>query len=1032
MKKISALIVFTLLSFLIASPRVFAYNAKVTYPGSKEDTGIRYSAEGNSNKGVLKQRRYEVIYGGKTYEGYCLDPGLNGPTNVTCSPYEGDPGIIWLLEQLRSESDNNVKLLAFRFYGIYKDMSKNSDTISTPDKAAMVRFLQAKDGNQAIISMYGSDPYVFLSGNTTLIDKAYALAYNARTMSVGDFEESSTGSITVGTKSVNGLTATYPLTSNAEIKEDYFDFECENCTIMSKEWSGTVGSVTVAANECDKEFNLVIVYKASNTSAYMCSNGQKNTQTIFMISDGNNDEVKVPYPDKIACDGENCCTDDPIEPGWIDGNINNCCEDGGNSEAHEYDLDKLFCKDDDLDVDYYKPKCKTDYYVQEDTELNENYCKMYCTERVSVEIPGPITATSGRYFQLTTTSKGTKSPYIEGFKRCRIRVQYDIWEKDYNGVVEKEIKNYNEFQQNKANQFIYESATSSTRSDTVTVSQKCKRKINDTCYRTVGNGIKQPYACSYYEDAGSVSANVSYSYTLYTFGITLKNYHTVKLNDTKVKNYTEYEILYDKTNTATHSKYSTYDLNGQIQNVQSAANSLSCPSGTEKDGSPTIPDLPDQGKGYPNEDVPTVAKSYQTKAEASNNAYNAAAREAKQLEEDIDRCDNYFTKYEGADAESNYSFNTSMEFSYTQVYMDNDRGLQMDEQYIHFEDEPGCVITGPTSGPDSEDKLAGKRYSTIYSKSGNTEKLVDFGEKTLQFEESTTGYQKYRDTQYDADKIFTHDAKYRAECSWNEGENIYYTLTPNGSVSESTDFINFTEHGQEYRIHLSTLDGTYETHWQLIGLGSTNKNSGKGKFDDYFASQGTTCANESPSETSMLTCKIHVEYEIILTGYCNGSNGTDTTVNVADCDPYKEGYNLFSFKVVDPANLFPNGYTTDAGAVGYNWSSTEKGQETLKEIEERAKETRTYDREYLTYSFGLSPTDMGHVKNYNVQANASGGYSDFNMDCNCSGKSCINCKSTFVSELANGNVIYDGQNHSVTGWTNNQNNLDAIRRKYGW
>lgn len=1039
MKKIKLMTIIALISFLVASPKVFAYNAQMVWGTSdKHDTGIKFSALGNSNRGTYYQRSYKIRYGGKLNDAYCLDPHLSAPTNLTCAPYDGDPGITWLLQQFQGIADNDLKLLTFRFYGIYMDLSKGSTTGNNKtDKQAMIRFLQSKEGNPDIIRDFGSDPYVFLSGNTALIDQAFNLAYQARSMSGGAIENTQTGSITVGQKTVNGLNATYPLTSTAEIKPEFIDFECEGCTILNKQWSGTTGTVTVAANECNKEYKLNIVYKSAasvGTNAYICSGGGSKEQTFFMVdSNPNQDEVKVPYPDKVPCDGENCCNEDPIEPGWIGGNVNNCCEDGGNSEAHEYDLDKLFCRDKDLQVDYYSPKCKTDYYVQEDTDLNEKYCKMFCTERVSVEIPGPITATSGRYFQLTTTSKGTKSPYIEGFKRCRIRVQYDIWEKDYNEVVKKEIENYNNFQYNEAYYLIYKSATGEKVTYNVRVTQKCKKWVPTTC----PNG--QSGSCGHYDSAGEEGETVTGTYTRYTFSITEKNYHTVKLNDSKLKNYTEYELLHNQTLPATHSKYSTYDLDEHIAKVREAANGLSCGT-NEKDGSPTIPDLPDQGKGYPNEDVPAVRDSWKNKADASNNAYNGAAREAKELEKDLDKCDYYFEPgggklggpYKGANAKENYDFNASMDFSYTQVYMDNEKGLQMDEQYIQFEDEPGCEISGPTPGPDGADKLSGKRYSSIYSKSGNIEKLVDFKEGTLKHEESSTGYQKYRDDPYNADKLFTHDAKYRAECSWNEGENVYYTLSPNGFVSEGTDFINFTEHGQEYRLHLSTLDGTYETHWKLIGLGSTDKASGKGKFDDFFMSQGETCANESPSETSMLTCKIHVEYEIVLTGYCNGSNGTDTTVNVEDCDPYKEGYNLFTFKVVDSTNLFPNGYSTDAGEVAYNWSSTDKGQTAKREIEARGAADKTYARENLTYSFVLSPTDMGHIKNYNAQANADGGYSDFNMNCSCSGDSCINCKSLFLNELANGNVTYDGQQHSVTGWNNKQTSLDGVRRKYGW
>lgn len=602
--------------------------------------------------------------------------------------------------------------------------------------------------------------------------------------------------------------------------------------------------------------------------------------------------------------------------------------------------------------------------------------------------------------------------------------------KDYNEVVKKEIENYNNYQYNETQHLIYENGAShpETKSGSIELKVSCHTETSYACDKD-GDG-KKDETCYKTTCEREKSTSYPYNYTKYRFDITEKRYHRVKLKDELVSNYTAYELTYRDSPNVTHSKYSTWNLEEHISAANSALDSLASSCGCATIDTKTREKMPDEGAGYPNENVPERRDYWDGQAKASNNAYNGAAREAKQLEEDIDRCDNYFTKYEGANAEENYAFNTSMSFSYTQVYMDNDRGLQMDEQYIQFEDEPGCVITGPTLGPDGADKLAGKRYSSIY-KTG-FEKMTDFKETTLKYQEDRFGFRGYQDEPYDADKLFTHDAKYRAECSWNEGENIYYTLSPNGLVSEGTDFINFTEHGQEYRLHLSTLDGKYETHWQLVGLGSTDKTSGKGKFDDFFMSQGQTCANESPSETSMLTCKIHVEYEIVLTGYCNGSNGSDTTVNVEDCDPYKEGYNLFSFKVVDPSNIFPNGYSTSAGDVGYNWSSTEIGKQIKNEIESRGKSDKTYSQEFLTYSFVLSPTDMGHIKNYNAQANSEGGYSDFNLECNCSGGSCKNCKSVFLNELANGNVNYDGTSHSVTGWSNKQTNLDGIRRKYGW
>ncbi len=1041
----------------------------ILIPGT--DT-IKYSFCGlknGSHTGAAKTSKYVIHINDKNYDAYCIDPGNKTPSStLQCSLFK-DEGLTYLFEQKKAGVDDATFVVALRLYALKENLIiklGQEDAGSKLDhnftKSAFIQFWQIDSGadlTKTCGPKYSRNKWDYLfeqgvgQGNapTGILARAYSLYQQASTRS-GYSEESLGKGLRFTEKVYKGKTAEHHLVSDTPIKkEDLGEPECENCSVVSFDWNGTSGSITVAA-DCNKDYKVGI--SSMDKGVYACNGLGTNTQTLLMLAEEDT-EAKLWDEGKIPCDREDCCTTGTeIEPGHIEGTVHNCCEDGGNSEAHEYNLDDLFCKDDDLRVDYYYPKCKTDYYIQEDTDLNEKYCKMYCTERVSTEIPGAITATSGRYFELTTTSKGTKSPYIEGFKRCRIRVQYDIWEQDYYDVVEKQKDAYNKFQELEVYEKIYEHTINNNKTiETAHLKAECS-----VVKKSSGSG-----SCDASPTSGSAPTPFTWNgtYELYNFAPAISKYprwHTVKIDETlrnKASNtFNAIELKYDKSPaTKKDPSWSEWNLQPHLNDMNNWINNNngkrvgSSDSCTEKDkitGKPvgsktewyeleckrTSSEEKAERVGAKNENVTQVYQSYVASSDSANNTYNAAARQAKQLEEDIDKCDNYFTKYKGANAKENYDFDASMDFYYTQVYMDNEKGLQLDEQYITFKDTPGCVITGPTLGPDGADKLAGKRYSANYK--NGIEKMTDFKETKLSYESTNSGFQKYRDALYNADKLFTHDAKYRAECSWDEGENVYYTLSPNGSATESTDVINFTEHGQEYRLFLSTLDGTYETYWRLVGLGSRQKGTAKGKFDDFFASQGNTCANESPSETAMFTCKLHVEYEIVLTGYCNGSNGTDTTVNVADCDPYKEGYNLFTFKVVDAANLFPNGYSTEAGDVAYNWSSTDAGQKALKEIQERGKADKTYSREFLTYSFILSPTDMGHIKNYNVEANVEGGYSDFRMDCACSGTSCINCKSRFINELANGNVIYDGQNHSVTGWSNKQTNLDGVRRKYGW
>lgn len=1024
-----------------------------------ETSTIGYSFCGRTNgsfKGTATTYKYIIKINDQPYESFCIDPGNSTPATIMQCSLLSDQGLTFLFEQRKNGVSDAVFNVALRLYALSENLiiklgqDASGKLSNNYSKSAFIQFEQIDSNPSADFSAncgsnYSTNKwdYLYEVGNqgkepTGILKQAYELYQQAITYP--GYGETSSSTLANGVKFTekvykSGTAEHYIVSDQAIDKSLLGEPECENCTIVNFEWSGTSGVITVAA-ECNQDYKVGI--SSMEKGVYACNDSAKSTQTLLMLAEENSSDgdtsAKLWDEGKIPCDGADCCTTGTaIEPGYIEGSVNNCCEDGGNSEAHEYNLDDLFCKDEDLQVDYYFPKCKTDYYIQEDTALNEKYCQMYCTERVSVEIPGSITAVSGRYFELTTTSKGTKSPYIEGFKRCRVRVQYDIWESDYYNVVKKEISSYNDFQYNEAYKKMYEDAinkgkvSGQTETSTISCSASCSFTYTSTC-----DGV----TCEKTENLSkSKSENCTISYNRYNFNW-MYNYYYVKLDETKRNAYSEYEIIKGTSGTTSHRAWSSFEIDTSISacnsRVTAMETSVTLSSSNGKCTAKYSCGRTATTAEAMREDVHTAKSKFEGYASTANTSYNNAASEAKQLEEDIDRCDNYFTKYEGANAEENYDFDASMQFSYTQVYMDNDKGLQLDEQYISFEETPGCVITGPTAGPDSADALAGKRYSSVYSKSGNTETLQDFAQKQLQYVDSADGYKAYRDTVYVADKVFTHDAKYHAECSWDEGENVYFTLSPNGAASENTDVINFTEHGQEYRLYLATLDGTYETYWKVQGLGSRVKGTAKGKFDDFFKEQGSTCADESPSETSMFTCKLHVEYEIVLTGYCNGSNGTDTTVSTADCDPYKEGYNLFSFKVVDPSNLFPNGYTTDAGDVGYNWSSTDLGQQVKNEIETRGQADRTYSPDYLTYSFILSPTDMGHIKNYNAEANTEGGYSDFKMDCDCSGTSCVNCKSRFLNELANGNVTYDGQSHSVTGWANSSITLDGVRRKYGW
>lgn len=742
-------------------------------------------------------------------------------------------------------------------------------------------------------------------------------------------------------------------------------------------------------------------------------------------------EWKTAYDQYCKTDDECCTPKAPTIP--VDININNCCTDSTVSYVKEALLDDLFCYSERLKVDYYFPKCDAEYYLEEPFLTDNKYCEMYCTERVSVEVPGAITAKSGRYFKLTETSKGTTSPYMEGFKRCRVRVFYDEWIKDYLAKVQEQVDAYNSYQKNMAASKTYENAADNeeTKSGSVSITVQCKTTTQQAIPNCVGNNCTRNVdTCT-----DTVTSSYSYSYKKYKF-TKLYDYYPVKIKESSLKeNASTVEIVSDAKKTIEHATYSTYGLADAITAanaaLESAKSSCECATIT----SATREDLPDEGAGYPEENVPEVATDYKTTAEDTDKGnFQAATGAAKDLENKIHTCDNYFTEGAGANAGDAYKFEPDLLFSYSQVYLDEYGETDLDKLDIEFDRHCNYEIIMPEE--DTEGEISGPRYSGIYSPGNNPliQVVTDFSGSGLEYRTSAGIDSSMLDTPYSADKKYTYDAKYHAVCTWTEKSKPVYTLVPSGEVS-NTYLENYTIHDKEYKVYITTYDGTYQTYWDVSGIGHN------GKFDPYFLDGGQTCAAENPADASMFTCKLHIKHSLVLTGKCNGTNGTDTTINKEDCDPHDDGYELFAFKVVDPKEFFPAGTTDENGnTYAHNWTSTTEGQAVMTEIETKAANDSIYAPENISYSFNLTPTAMKHIKNYNVERNADGGYTDFNMYCECpddpetdvqtnsmeNGIGCTECKSRFLENLAAGIVKYDNTEHTVNVWATN-NRIQTIR-----
>lgn len=722
---------------------------------------------------------------------------------------------------------------------------------------------------------------------------------------------------------------------------------------------------------------------------------------------------------KELCVEENpdCCTPSvPPTPPVID--VHNCCDDSPFSKVIDNELDDIFCYDSELQVDFFKDRCENDRYKE---NLNE-YCDLYCTERVTMEVPQAITATSGRYFTLSKTSQGTTSPYIEGFRRCRVKVYYNEWRKKYAETVKRQVEQYNEFQKQASMEKNYQDAlpTKETIHETGTINTTC----SSTDYST------NPPT----KRTSTGSATFDYTYYRWSFG-NKYSYYTVDLKD---DHYTRVEIVRGSTLKEPHEPHSLYKYE-EAKAAYDAARSAAASNCGLGNVSYSGPAFVAHNGSYRSENPEEVIETIKNAKDNAKSAYEIATKEADTLEHKIDECDFYFddtksrlgenVSYDGKDAEKHYSFTPDVLFRYSQVYLAEDGKAVLDTLAVEF--DRTCEYETLYDKDETDvDEIKPDRYSGVYS--NGSEKMHDFDKDVpLEYEEHGLNLNKYYDREYKAEKLFTTDAKYHATCKWTEKDKDIYTLVPSG-ISSETSVFNHTVHNREYKIYLSTFDGTYQTYWDINNIGH------KGGFTEFFKRGSDTCSAESPEDLgTTITCKIHVEHELVQTGKCNGSNGTDTTVNEEDCDINKEGYDLFVFKVADPADLFPTGTDAEAGKIAHNWTETSRGQEVMKEIQDKGASVSTYAPENVSYQITVNSRDMRQIKNYNRSVEDENGYADFNLHCECptnpqtntlngGGVGCTQCKSYFIENIEKGFVKYDGVEHRVNIWSSPKS-LQSVR-----
>lgn len=1010
---------------------------------------------GTSTTDEMPLNVFDVNFNGGTYFGYCLDYAYRASSTMsyTCNPDTSRAASALAYAYEHRTGDNLVDALTMRFIAIRLDKSQRYDGHGKSQNV-LVWLTLRMNPDPALHAQW--PPSTSLTGNETLLNQAYEKSTEAiDNTGDGNSLETPSNSLTLTNKRVNGKEVTYTVKASNPIDKSQLAFTCTGCNIKNNiqdTWNGTEGTLIVEDTENDCNFSINAYYPGSG--AYTCTTSGSGTQQIeIFVGAGStsgaintsgaptqkiDDSINEgPYYEGV-CGPTGCGTipADEVE-------VNNCCEDSTTSKVSEPILNDLFCKDDDLKVDYYKLKSGINEYLQTNTDLDSNYCQMYCTERTQVDIPGALTATNGKYFQLAQNSvSGTYAPHTQSTKRCRIRVEYDKWLTDYRRQIDASVNAYNEYQKNKAYEASYRKAAGEEKEEnkkTETVTVRCVKE--DSC----SEYIPGTQVCKPGKTIRGYTASDSFDLHYYEHNFTSHNYEKIARNSSLSAENIRHVGNFSTNISKTYRILDYGSVQDAVGNFIRDHSDASCTVSSDMYNAAGNA----ENHGLYFDDVTADANNYKSAADGNNSAYTAALGQIETLQKTLTRCDKYFTDDSVSttnSAEQMYNLPTSLSsFKYTQIYQDDYGNPKQTQVTVGFEGSCQYRRETDVSTPDTfAVSGTGGNYSTTYGAGFASMKVLG---KNLYYSNTTSSsfFTNFvTDETYAADKMFWHDGRYIATCDWNRTDVDKYTVGTDGKVvttNPSTDdsayrlvprgevynykssLVNYSEHEFVFS-YSSSYDGKFETYWDLKGLGENSK------FDKYFEDGAGTCANQNPGDTSLLTCSLSSFHGGSFYGCCCG-DGNDTTYSTATCDPYDDKAVKYEFKIVDPAKMFP----ADTDGYADNWKTT-LGNTAREAIEELGKNLSTYSPKTLSYSFVLTPSDMKQIKKYNSILNSYGGYTDSDLTCDCSevqgdgnkdnGKSCTKCTSSFLDNLASGKILKD---QTLTGgWNRSDKSIAEVRK----
>ena len=675
------------------------------------------------------------------------------------------------------------------------------------------------------------------------------------------------------------------------------------------------------------------------------------------------------------------------------------------------------------------------------------YCELYCTERIHVTIPDAVSSVVGMYFDLTPVNSQSKGPLFKGKRTCRELIHYDEWVEEYVNQSQIALTNFNTSQQNLAYKKMYDDAITKIlngRSGEGNVSgtayYSCSGNAPSGCLDSSGS---QQGSIDLSE---SVGVTCGYKYqgkaysTDYLKYVYPKAKSTLKFLDNKDSlkqdSYKGFEAVVNDPATGNshessmptglyHVEWKDNDC-GSASTV-SASTTITCyakctplpgqttcqmssSSETVSNGScgnRTISrDKPADIQSSFDGSRSTVTDIYTT----AISAYDTAVDKLTKLEEYYKQCDEFYddatlgaAKQDAQPSDKNgpaykmYSISPTVEFHYFQAHVENtNQMITPKETIVPFDVKCEHRLkkidsAGDLSVPGDETEL-GLEEPHYNTKNGNEEAQVkSFNAKSIDYvglNAATGSVLKAIDATYvKYNQRYTHDAYYEDICYSNDDATGSYNVYPYGSISDSGSTY-YSTHDVSYYIEYSTLFANYETYWEFSSVGMD------GRFDKNFTEHGT-CSGNTNYDAPRLFCSLHVDSELTEISGCSqdaiiafldgfSNNWEDECCDGGDCKNRSTDELTYTFKIVDSANLFPDGgYATNdhSSRYGYNWLEDTNGIKVLNEIQKRAnhpsKNDDVYSDNNITFEFNLSSQDLALVKEYN----SSHAYNDFDMTC---------------------------------------------------